>query len=204
MFIETKKDYWIQEELPQIYALIGPPIIPALIAFLADSTHDHYSRGNAAESLTEIGKRYPETRLECISAISKQIELFEENDYELNAFLIICLTDLKAIETLPVIERAFEARRVDDFIVDLDDVLVDFGLKEREEIPDSFTFGNFFENLERRGSPINPDQIQIVSSGIPDTTPQIQKARSSTFVATGNVTKFSGKRVTKKKGKKKR
>jgi Protein of unknown function (DUF1186) len=204
MLTETKDDNWIQEELPQIYVLIGPAIIPALTAYLADSTYDKYSRGNATESLAEIGKKYPETRSECITAISKQLEVFEENDYELNAFLIICLTDLKAIETLPVIERAFEADRVDDFIVDLDDVLVDFGLKEREEISDPFAFGNFFENLEKRGSTISPDQIKIVSSDTPDTTPQIQNVRPSNYAATDNVIKFSGKRVTKKKAKKKR
>lgn len=204
LLTETKDDYWIQEELPQIYVLIGPAIIPALTAYLTDSAHDQYSRGNAAESLAEIGKKYPETSSECISAISKQLEVFEENDYELNAFFIICLTDLKAVDTLPVIESAFEANRVDDFIVGLDDVLVDFGLNEREEIPEPFAFGNFFENLEKRGSKISPDQIQIVSSDTPDTTSQIQEAQPSTYADTGNVTKFSGKRITKKKGKKKR
>jgi len=204
MLTETKDDNWIQEELPQIYVLIGPAIIPALIAYLADSTHDKYSRGNAAESLAEIGKKYPETSSECITAISKQLEVFEENDYELNAFLIICLTDLKAIETLPLIERAFKADRVDEFVIDLNYVLEEFGLKEREEITVPFAFGNFFENLEKRGSTISPDQIKIVSSDTPDTTPQIQKAQPSNYAATDNVIKFSGKRVTKKKAKKKR
>ena len=204
MLAETKDDNWIQEELPQIYVLIGPAAIPALTAYLTNSTHDQYSRGFAAESLEAIGKKYPETRSECISVIRKQLESFEENDYELNAFLIVCLTDLKAVETFPLIEDAFEADRVDEFVVNLDYVLEEFGLKEREEIPNPFAFGNFFEKLEKRGSSINPDRIKIVSSDTPDITPPIQKARPSTYGATGNVIKFSGKRITKKKSKKKR
>ena len=197
-------DEWMLEELPSVYGMIGPAAIPALSAYLSDASHDVYSRAYASNGLIDIAKRYPESREECIAAISKQLEAFEENDYELNAFIIGDLTGINAVETLPLIERAFKADRVDEFVINLDYVLEEFGLKEREEIPDSFTFGNFFENLERRGSPISPDQIQIVSSDIPDTTPQIQKARPSTYAATSNVIKFSGKRVTKKKGKKKR
>ena len=197
-------DEWILEELPSVYGMIGPAAIPTLSAYLSDASHDVYSRAYASNGLIDIAKRYPESREECIAAISKQLEAFEENDYELNAFIIGDLAGINAVETLPLIERAFKADRVDEFVINLDYVLEEFGLKEREEIPDTFNLGNFFENLERRGSPISPDQIQIVSSDTPDTTPQIQKARPSTYAATGNVTKFSGKRLTKKKGKKKK
>jgi len=197
-------DEWMLEELPSVYGMIGPSAIPALSAYLSDASHDVYSRAYASNGFIAIAKWYPESREECIAAISKQLEAFEENDSELNAFIIGDLASMKAIETLPLIERAFKADRVDDFVIDLDYVLEEFGLKEREEIPDPFAFGNFFENLEKRGSKISPDQIQIVSSDTPDTTPQIQKARPSTYTATGNVIKFSGKRVTKKKSKKKK
>jgi HEAT repeat protein len=104
MLPEVINDDWIQEELPQVFVLIGPPAIPALSAYLTDSSNDMYSRGSAAENLETIGRRYPESRSECISIISKQLEKFEENDYELNAFLIATLSRLKAVETLPLIE----------------------------------------------------------------------------------------------------
>jgi hypothetical protein len=204
MLAETKNDSWIQEELPQIYVLIGPAAIPALREYLADSTHDEYSRGFAAESLEAIAKKYPETRSECLTAISKQLESFEDNDYELNAFLICSLSELKAIETLPLIKRAFEAERVDDFIIGLDYVLEEFGLKERREIPDSFESGDFFKMFKKRGSSISPDQFEIVSPDTPDSTPPTQKAQPSSNGTTRYVTKFSGKRITKKNVKKKR
>ncbi len=197
-------DEWMLEELPSVYGMIGPTAIPALSAYLSDASHDVYSRAYASNGFIAIAKRYPESREECIAAISKQLEAFEENDYELNAFIIGDLASMQATETLPLIERAFKADRVDEFVIDLDYVLEELGLKEREEFPNPFAFGNFFENLERRGSKINPDQIKIVSSDTPDTTPQIQKARPSTYAAKDNAIKFSGKRVTKKKAKKKR
>jgi hypothetical protein len=131
-------DQWMFEELPAVFGMIGPVAIPFLTAYLADSSHEMYSRSYASNGLIEIANHYPESREECIAAISKQLEAFEENDYELNAFIIGDLTQLKAVETLPLIERAFEADRVDEFIIDLDYVLEEFGLKEREVVESPF------------------------------------------------------------------
>ncbi len=195
MLSEVDQDNWIQEELPQIYALIGPAAIPALTAYLADSTHDVYTRGFAAESLETIAQKYPESRSECISAISKQLEEYEENDYELNAFLIASLSHLKAIETLPLIERAFEADRVDEFVIDLDDVHVGFGLKEREVVESPFL--EMFKEISASRAKQNetPSHSQEESYELP--TPP---ARTTT----DKILKFSGKKITKKKSKKKR
>jgi hypothetical protein len=193
LLAELENDEWMREELPSVFGMIGPAAIPALTAYLADSSHEMYSRSYTANGLEEIGKRYPESRSEAIAALSKQLEAFEENDYELNAFLISNLSYLKAVEALPLIERAFAADRVDEFVINLDSVLVELGLKEREEIQISEPFRDFFE---RRGTPLRPDQITIVP---PDTSP----IRPSTQKTTGKPIKFSGKRITKKRRKKK-
>ncbi len=186
-------DEWMQEELRFVFGLIGPAAIPALTAYLADTSHELYPRGYAAHGLEEIGNWHPESRSEVIAALSKQLESFEENDYELNGFLISGLSRLKAVEALPLIERAFAADRVDEFVIGLDGVLVELGLKEREEIQIQEPFAQLFE---RRGTPLRPDQIAI----IPPDTSQI---RPSTQKTTGKPIKFSGKRITKKRRKKK-
>ncbi len=98
-------DEWMQEELRFVFGLIGPAAIPALAAYLADTSHELYPRGYAAHGLEEIGNWHPESRSEVIAALSKQLESFEENDYELNGFLISGLSRLKAVEALPLIER---------------------------------------------------------------------------------------------------
>lgn len=194
MLAEVDHDQWVQEELPQIYALIGPATIPALITFLGDSTHDVYSRGFAGESLEKIAQKYPESRSECISAISKQLEEYEENDYELNAFLIASLSHLKAGETLPLIERAFEADRVDEFVIDLDDVYVELGLKEREVVENPFL--EMFKEI----SASHAKQKETPSQSPEESHVLKPPARTST----DRIIKFSGKRITKKKSKKKR
>src|SRR6266851_9602404 len=89
-------DEWMQEELRFVFGLIGPAAIPALTAYLADTSHELYPRGYAAHGMTEIADRYPESREECIAIISKQLENFEENDEELNAFFVINLLHIKA------------------------------------------------------------------------------------------------------------
>lgn len=187
------EDEWTQEDLRYVFGLIGPAAIPALAAYLADTSHELYPRGYAAHGLEEIGNWHPESRSEVIAAFTKQLEAFEENDYELNAFLISGLSRLKAVEVLPLIERAFAADRVDEFVIGLDDVLVEFGLKEREEIQIPEPLRDLFE---RRGTPLRPDQVAIV----PPDTPQIRPSAQKT---TGKPIKFSGKRITKKRRKKK-
>lgn len=192
LLAELEDDEWMLEELPSVYGLIGPAAIPALAAYLADSSNEMYSRSYAANGLEEIGERHPESRSEAIAAITRQLEAFEENDFELNAFLIANLAHLKAVEALPLIERAFAADRVDEFVIDLDDVLVHFGLKEREEVPIPGLLRDLFE---RRGSPVKPEQITI----LPPDTPQNRPSARETTV---KPIKFSGKKITKKKRKK--
>lgn len=193
LLAELEHDEWMLEELPSVFAMIGPAAIPALAAYLADSSHEMYSRSYAANALEEIGKRHPESRSECIAAISKQLEAFDENDYELNAFLISNLTHLKAVETLPLIERAFKADRVDEFVINLDDVLVGFGLKEREVVESPFS--ELFKEL----SASRAKQEETPSSP-PKTSDNQPPARKTSE----QIIKFSRKKITKKKSKKKR
>ena len=195
---ELNDDEWMFEELPLVFGMLGPAAIPALAAYLADTSHEMYSRSYASNGITEIADRYPESREECIAIISKQLENFEENDEELNAFLVTNLLHIKAVETLPLIERAFKADKVDDFIVDLDDVLVGFGLKEREIVDNPFL--NLFKNMSTSSAKQNETS---------STTPEesyllpLPPARTPSH-SSDKIIKFSGKRIIKKKGKKKR
>lgn len=78
--LTSQQDHeWIQEELPEVFGLIGPAAIPALSAYLADPSHPMYSRGYAAGGLAAIAKHYPESRDECISALVRALEKYAEN-----------------------------------------------------------------------------------------------------------------------------
>lgn len=133
---EWEDDEWVLEDLPDVFGLIGPSAIPALAAYLADRSRGLYPRVSAAESLDRIGQRYPDARAECVAAIAAQLELFQDNDPDLNGFLLPPLIHLKAVEYAPLIERAFAADCVDEFITgDWEDVQVKLGLKAERETP---------------------------------------------------------------------
>jgi hypothetical protein len=115
-------DEWAVEELPEVYAMFGPAAIPALNAYLTDPIHGVYPRDAAGTSLQAIGKAYPEARADCVAHIMRILESFEDNDPILNANLISNLLHLEASQTLPLIEQAFDAQRVDESWIDWADV----------------------------------------------------------------------------------
>jgi hypothetical protein len=127
---------WGMEELPDVYGLIGPAAIPALSAYIADQSHGVDSRDNASMGLLRIAEMHPEAREEAVAALTRQLEAAEDNPDELNASIIDNLTQLKAVEAAPVIERAFATDSVDTGIVgDWDDVQAALGLKPPKERP---------------------------------------------------------------------
>jgi hypothetical protein len=103
-------------DFPVVFGMIGPPAIPALAAYLHNPENPLYPRVNVGEGLCNVGLRYPEARSEALAPLGEQLAHFEENDYELNGFLVVDLTRLKAVEAAETIERAFAANRVADDI----------------------------------------------------------------------------------------
>jgi hypothetical protein len=161
LLVERVRDDWAIDELPQVYGLIGAAAIPTIEAYLADKSHQE-ATGLIAESLEIMTKLHPEDKPEAVAALIRLLENFEENDEELNGALISSLVDLKVLEALPLIERAFAANRVDEFMTgDWDNVQVELGLKEAP--PESPIF---YDPFERRGQPISPDQIKIISPSV--------------------------------------
>jgi hypothetical protein len=123
---------WEMEELPEVFGMIGPPAIPPLVAFLDDLSHGTYARSAADSGLTRIAEKHPETRAECVAAITRELERAKENDPSLNGLLVGDLLKLKAVEAAPAIERAFAAGAVEEFIVgDWPEVEYQLGLTDK-------------------------------------------------------------------------
>ena len=67
--------------------------------------------------------------------LEERLERFEENEPDVNAFLVEALVELEAKEAAPLIERAFAQGYVDPMVMgDWEDVQVELGLKSAEEI----------------------------------------------------------------------
>ena len=128
------------EELPYVFAMIGPAALPETAEYIANSSHNEWARICAIECVEKIGLIWSEARSECIAILMAQLDFFEENDYEVNTFLIESLVELQAMEAVPLIERAFAADRVEEFVIgDWDDIQVRLGMKSAEEVEEKRT-----------------------------------------------------------------
>ncbi len=173
--IDDDDDDWVGEELPEVYGMIGPAATQALAAYLADASHPLYARIAAAHSFAEIGKSHPGSRADCVAALTAQLERFAENDHTLNAFLVSFLIDLKAIESAPVMERAFAAGRVELPVAgDWEDVQIGLGLRQTRETPrPSYAESMFGPELAAKFATL-PQRLQPAE---PQYRPQRRKAK---------------------------
>ncbi len=143
--------------LPRVFGLIGPEIAPALTMVLRDESRGLGSRWAAASGLREIALAQPDTRREMVAILTAQLEEQTVRDVEVNGAIIDVLLELRAVESAPVMERAFAARRVsEDVTGNWEHVQVELGLKPRPERPvgeeTEDSFRQFFEGAESRAA----------------------------------------------------
>ncbi|HET7231843.1 MAG TPA: hypothetical protein VFJ16_17660 [Longimicrobium sp.] len=124
---------WSLDEIPRVLGMIGPAALEPVRAALARLALDEETRwivaASAANALEEIGKRFPEARSAVVDALQRQLRWWARQDEDLNASLVSSLVNLRAVEAAPVIEEAFSAGAVDEFLVgDWEDVQVELGL----------------------------------------------------------------------------
>ena len=134
--IDAAQDDRVTNDLPKVLALIGAAALEPAANYLADAAHGDWARVAAATTLAEIGKKHPALRAECVARLAKQLEKFAEQPETVNTFVISALWDLRAVEAMSVIERAFASGLVDESVNgDLEDVQIHFGLKTQREHP---------------------------------------------------------------------
>ncbi len=113
-------DDWLNEYLPQALGRIGRPAIEPLRAALWDATLDTWGATTAAHALNEAVKHHPELRDEVVAILTARLddEANDRDDAEgLNGFIISYLCDLKAVESIESIRRAYKSDRVDEFVI---------------------------------------------------------------------------------------
>ena len=130
---ENEDADWIMEEIPEVMAKIGPVCIPILREALLDKLDMEWTATTLAHCLSDVGQAHPGHRLDCIAALDAGLKKYADNLEMVNAFLISFLTELKAVESLPLIEEAFRAETVDFSVAgDFEEIQIELGvLKER-------------------------------------------------------------------------
>lgn len=133
---ENEEPGWAQDELPQVLAMIGAAAIPHLQTYLADTHNGQWSRLTAADALVAIARKNPNTRPNCLNALTQQLALHQSQDRTFNAFLISSLLDLDAVEVAEVLKAAFTAGSVDVSIAgDWEEVQIELGLRHHRSTP---------------------------------------------------------------------
>lgn len=117
LFHEVPDNDWIIEEMPDVFALIGPVAFSALSAYLRDVAHPTYSRLVAATSLMEMALSHPEVRTGSIEALTGELMQYKNNSAGMNGVLIANLVELQAVEQADLIHKVFVDGKVDRFIV---------------------------------------------------------------------------------------
>ena len=134
--IEEFDDEWISEEVPDVLADIGAAALAPLFDFFDDEQNDEQARNAAADAVGRIGRRHPECRSDCVRGLTNRLTRFDGQESGINAFLILSLVDLKAVESLAVIEAAFAAGQVDLMVLgDVEDVRIALGVQPARTTP---------------------------------------------------------------------
>jgi tetratricopeptide (TPR) repeat protein len=137
-FFNRNDDDALSESLEEAFGRIGRPALAGLRGLVVDRSRELFTRVHAVEALTKVAEHHPELRSEVIAILVGYLDPAESrtpDDETVAAWAVCSLLDVRAIETLPAIRRAYAEDRLDRRIVDLDDVLREFGLPAERTSP---------------------------------------------------------------------
>ena len=140
--LETENDE-LREALPEYFAAVGEPALPALLTTLNNAEAPEYEREGVADSLCEIAQKHPELRNKVISELEAAM-LREEEQSSVAGYIVGYLLDLDSKESYSLIKTAFEEGRIDEMFTSLTEVEEYFGM----EISEPATARKFLPEVE--------------------------------------------------------
>lgn len=178
--IDAYEDDWTAEELPDVFAAIGPVALPALTRFLAGQKQGKWARITCISCMETMVKAHPETQAECTGIIMRQLGQYDRQPPTLNAFLISPLLDWQATEAAPVIEAAFKADRIDASVCgDWEDVQIALGLLDERITPKpNYVLESIRYRSDDGGAAFNPRRGATPAAPTPRQAERRQKARA--------------------------
>jgi hypothetical protein len=133
------KDYdsdLIQEELPEVFQVIGPDAIEPLSQYLLNPNQEMWARLAAADGLEQIACEYPETRSEVVDILTRALQNYRFENPIFNGFILCFLANQKAMEAGPLAEEVYLANLVDESVPgDWEDFQVAVGLLKKRLTP---------------------------------------------------------------------
>lgn len=127
---------WFSSSLPRALGRAGEAALAPLRAYLADKGRWIYGHAEAISGLTEVAKAHPELREQAVAALSEVLADLEGYDETELTAAMSGLVELKAVEALPLIRRAFELDKIDSFWRgDWVDVIKELGVEPDPDDP---------------------------------------------------------------------
>jgi len=136
-----QRDYdWCWEEIPQAIGLMGVEALDPIEALLATKLNYH-RKISLVEAIGHIAKAEADLRDRCVEVLTRQLSRYKNHHRSVNGALVTELYYLKAIESVAVIEEAYQAKKVDEmFAGSWPRVQVDLGLKQESDFtPDELS-----------------------------------------------------------------
>ena len=125
----------VNEELPKVYGNIGAAAIGALVEYLAQNQNQLLARVTAINSLEEIASQHPDASNQVKSVLTQSLQSCNQNEAELNGFIVSALINLQAQEAAPIIKYAFNTNQVaEDIVGNWDEVRQSLGINSDEEV----------------------------------------------------------------------
>jgi len=129
-------DDWFSTAVPELLGKIGAPALVPIRSYLADRTRWVYGQAEACLALEHIAEQHPELREQVVAALSDLLRDAEHYDEVVVTAAMDALVELRAVEALPLIRRAFELGRIDEMMRGpWGDVLDDLGVEPEEGDP---------------------------------------------------------------------
>lgn len=129
-------DEWFAQELPQVFARIGPDALPVLFKIAANRSRPDDERTVAIEAIGRIGRAHPDLREDCRTAMRDRLADYARQSGVVNAFIVNSLLDVGAVEEIDLIRKAYRADAVDEVLPgDIEDVEIELGLRTERETP---------------------------------------------------------------------
>jgi tetratricopeptide (TPR) repeat protein len=131
-------DDWVGDQLIEFYAAVGSSALPQLQAVARDAQRDDLPRDRAITSLGKMAEKQPDLREEVVRFLTAMLDQPPADTAEeeiVAAWVIIQLLEMKALEALPAVHRAFDEDRVNTAIVaeqDIDLLLEDEPVDEND------------------------------------------------------------------------
>ncbi|HEX6037880.1 DUF1186 domain-containing protein [Longimicrobium sp.] len=126
----AEDDDWVTEDLSTVFQHIGAPSYAPLVALFMDRSQPERVRGRAASALADVAAAAPELRPDAVRVLTRALDAYTPESPSMHGYIVTALLDLRAVESLPFLRRAYEEDRVDEGYVQWRDVEAELGLVE--------------------------------------------------------------------------